>query len=259
MDEKIPPNLRLLKILDVFSLRSTPATVGEITSQIGWPKQSVYRLIHTLVDEGYIEQHGRHYMPAKKLATMANGLLQFVPLLQSRNQILQQLSILSGETVNFVMPAHDGMDYIDRVDTNWPFRIQLPIGSRVPFHCTASGKTYLAHIRKNLRLNLLSSLALKAHTTKTCTCPQKLESELRQVRKNGYAIDDEELFDNMFAIAVPVFDNKGHYYAAVAIHGPKQRFSTEQALTMAHDMSHAAKRISALTFGDDRGDNDPAQ
>ncbi len=256
MNEKTPPNLRLLKILDAFAVRSAPATVGEITSQIGWPKQSIYRLIHTLVDEGYIEQHGRHYMPSKKLATMANGLLQFVPPLQSRNQILQQLSILSGETVNFVMPAHDGMDYIDRVDTNWPFRIQLPIGSRVPFHCTASGKTYLAHIRKTQRLKLLDNLALKTHTTKTCTCPQRLESQLRQVRKNGYAIDDEELFDNMFAIAVPVLDNSGRYYAAVAIHGPKQRFSTKQALTMIDDMSRAATRISALTFGDDRGDSD---
>ncbi len=256
MDKKTPPNLRLLEILDAFAKAASPATVGEITSQIGWPKQSIYRLIHTLVDEGYLEQHGRRYMPSKKLAAMANGILQFMPPLQSRNQILRQLSILSGETVNFVMPAHDGMDYIDRVDTNWPFQIQLPIGSCVPFHCTASGKTYLAHIRKTQRLNLLDSLTLKAHTAKTCICPNMLEDQLRHVRKNGYAIDDEELFDNMFAIAVPVLDNNGRYYAALAIHGPKQRFSMQQALALTDDMINAAKRISALTFGDDRGDND---
>ena len=253
---KTPPNLRMLTILDVIGSSGQHVSVQDLVDHLGWPKQSLHRLVQSLVETGYLERQGRRYKPARQLTQLASGIMQFAPDLNARRQILTRLSADSGETVNFVMPMEDGMTYVDRVDTNWPFRILLPVGTSVPFHCTASGKTFLAHLRSDQRQKMLKSLTLEEHTPNTHTDIEGLSHELNEIRRQGFAMDDEEFFDNMFAIAVPVFDHRKRYYAALATHGPKQRFSKKQALALVDQLKNYAAQITALTFGsDDRINN----
>ena len=89
------------------------------------------------------------------------------------------------------------MRYIDRVETGWAFRIQLPIGTLVPFHCTASGKTYIASMPPRERRKFVSALTLDRHTNRTHTDPQALLDEVAEIARQGYAIDDEEMMDGM--------------------------------------------------------------
>ena len=100
------------------------------------------------------------------------------------------------------------MNYIDRVETDWAFRIQLPIGTNVPFHCTASGKCFLASLAPKKRTTMIEAMDLTAHTKRTHVKKETLLSELKQVSKQGYALDQEEFMDGMVAIAVPVKDNR---------------------------------------------------
>jgi len=255
---KTPPNLRMLSIISLLATQGQPMSIQEMINHLGWPKQSLHRLVQSLVDNRYLERQGRRYSPSKQLSNMANGILHFAPNLHARHRILTQLSADSGETVNFVMPMEDGMTYVDRVDTNWPFRILLPIGSSVPFHCTASGKTYLASIRGDQRRRFLAGLTLDQHTENTHTSTATLETELKVIRRQGYALDDEEFFDNMYAIAVPVFDLQGRFHAALATHGPKQRFNKDQAMALVDRLKDYSAQITALTFAsptqDDRRD-----
>jgi DNA-binding IclR family transcriptional regulator len=252
---KTPPNLRMLAIISLIAKHGQPMGIQEMISALGWPKQSLHRLVQSLVDTGYLERQGRRYAPSKQLLSLANGILHFAPDLHARHQILTQLSADSGETVNFVMPMEDGMTYVDRVDTNWPFRILLPIGSSVPFHCTASGKTYLASMRSDQRRRFLAGLTLDQHTDNTHTNIATLEKELKVIRRQGYALDDEEFFENMFAIAVPVFDPQGRFHAALATHGPKLRFNRDQALGLVDRLKDYAAQITALTFDAPSRDN----
>ena len=245
---KTPPNLRMLSIISLLATQGQPMSIQEMINHLGWPKQSLHRLVQSLVDNRYLERQGRRYSPSKQLSNMANGILHFAPNLHARHRILTQLSADSGETVNFVMPMEDGMTYVDRVDTNWPFRILLPIGSSVPFHCTASGKTYLASIRGDQRRRFLAGLTLDQHTENTHTSTATLETELKVIRRQGYALDDEEFFDNMYAIAVPVFDLQGRFHAALATHGPKQRFNKDQAMALVDRLKDYSAQITALTF-----------
>jgi len=257
---KTPPNLRMLSIISLLATQGQPMSIQEMINHLGWPKQSLHRLVQSLVDNRYLERQGRRYSPSKQLSNMANGILHFAPNLHARHRILTQLSADSGETVNFVMPMEDGMTYVDRVDTNWPFRILLPIGSSVPFHCTASGKTYLASIRGDQRRRFMAGLTLDQHTENTHTSTATLETELKVIRRQGYALDDEEFFDNMYAIAVPVFDLQGRFHAALATHGPKQRFNKDQAMALVDRLKDYSAQITALTFAsptqDDRRDAD---
>jgi DNA-binding IclR family transcriptional regulator len=138
------------------------------------------------------------------------------------------------------------MIYADRVETNWPFRILLPIGTHVPFHCTASGKTYLASLPTVQRRKFLSSLDLQSYTAATLNEITKLQTELEQISKQGFALDLEEFHDDMVAIAVPVYDTQQRFFAAIGIHGPKQRFNREDALARLPLLLDSAKQVTAI-------------
>ena len=248
MNDQVPPNLRAIRILEVLSELNNAPTPTELNARLGWPKQTVHRLCQTLIAAGILEKHDRRLYPGQRANRLATGLANRAAGRIGCHQLLCQVAAESGETVNFVRPEPRGMNYVDRVETNWAFRVALPIGTHVPFHCTASGKLYMASLPSARRRALLASLDLTPLTPNTFTNPAKLADELTSIRRNGYSLDREEFHDAMVAIAVPVTDDKGQFYAALAIHGPMQRFSIDDALARRDSLAGYARRISALLF-----------
>ena len=157
--EKIPTSLRTLRILEVIAQSETALTPTEINARLGLPKQTAHRLCARLVAEGYIAYvpGGKRLRPARRLRVLAGGLMSASQVHIARHQILEDVARQVGETVNFVVPEERGMSYLDRVETDWAFRVQLPIGTHVPFHCTASGKTYLASLPPERRARVVSA------------------------------------------------------------------------------------------------------
>ncbi|MEM8750994.1 MAG: IclR family transcriptional regulator [Pseudomonadota bacterium] len=246
---RVPTNLRMLLILETLALADKPLTPTEINKSIGLPKQSIHRLCQTLMDEGFLvrDMEGKRLKPAQRLMTIARGLFSSRHLNVARRQVLLAISEATGETVNFAVPEAEGMTYLDRVETDWIFRIELPIGSRVPFYCTASGKCYLASLSNAELERVFKTLRLTARTENTLTTREALVTELNQVREQGYAIDNEELFSGMIALAVPVTDRNGRYFASVAFHGPTQRLNHEKLLEHISTMRESAKKLSSVS------------
>jgi DNA-binding IclR family transcriptional regulator len=179
---------------------------------------------------------------------MASGIMATGHGLIARHQILARLAEETGETVNLVVAQEQGMFYIDRVETNWPMRVQLPIGTHVPFHCTASGKVFLSSLSRPRRERLLASLDLERLTPNTITSQSVLLEEVSQVRARDYAIDDEEFVEGMAAVAVPVCAPGGAFFAAVAVHGPTRRFSAAAAAAAKDLLKAAAARLETVLF-----------
>ena len=226
-ESRIPTNLRTLLILEVIGRSDDAMTATEINDEIGLPKQSVHRLVATLEKEGFLnrEPGGKRYRPSRRLRLMGAGLLHASRFHITRHQVLQTVASKVQEAVNYVVPEETGMNYLDRIETNWPFRVQLPVGTNVPFHCTASGKCFMASLSKAARYRFVLGLNLEKWTDKTFINSEELLIELEKIAKQGYAIDDEEFMDGMRAISVPVTDNTGRFVAALAFHGPSQRLS----------------------------------
>ena len=249
--DRIPTNLRTLLMLETLSKAGKAITATEFNQGLDLPKQTLHRLVTTLEREGYIirDPGGKQFRPSRKLRGIATGLLNASFSHIVRHQILQRVAQATGETVNFVVPETDGMQYQDRVETNWAFRIQLPVGSSVPFHCTASGKVFLASLRKKDRMALVQSLNLDQFTQNTRTTPDALLREVDFCRKNGFATDDQEFMDGMVAIAVPVVDGDGQFVGALATHGPVQRMNLDQAKNRRHDLWTGAEQLQDALFG----------
>jgi len=228
-ENRVPTNLRTLLILEVIGRSDRAMTPTEINDQIGLPKQTVHRLVATLEKEGFLtkEVDGKHYRPTRRLRLLGAGLLHASRFHITRHQVLQDVATQVKEAVNFVVPEETGMHYLDRIDTDWPFRIQLPVGTNVPYHCTASGKTFMASLSKSARVKFVAGLQLEKCTNNTHVTPETLLADVAICAKRGYALDVEEFMDGMLAIAVPVTDSFGRFVASLAFHGPSQRLSIE--------------------------------
>lgn len=250
MEERIPTNLRTLLILEVIGQSDRPLSPTEINHEIGLPKQTIHRLCTKLEQEGFLarDTDGKKLRPTRRARLMASGILHSSRDHIARHQVMQRVAEDVGETVNFVVPDSGGMIYIDRIETDWPFRVQLPVGTHVPFHCTASGKTFLASLSPKARLAMVRSLRLQSLTANTLSTAETLMVELKQVAKQGYATDREEFVEGMVAIAVPILDERGRYSASLAFHGPAQRLTIDDAISRKKILLEAAQRMREVLF-----------
>ena len=242
---RIPTGMRNLLIIEALSRASGPVTPAELNRDIGLPRQTFHRLCSTLVEEGILirEPDGRRLRPGRRLRSIGTGILNLSFSHVARRQILERVAESVGETVNFVVPGESGMRYMERVETDWPVRVQLPVGTEVPFHCTASGKTFLSSIPLKQRRSLVQTLDLKQFTPNTHTDHDALIADTERIAERGYALDEEEFIEGMNAIAVPVTDAQGQYVASLAFHGPMQRLSIETAIANVGEIRDGAMAL----------------
>ena len=189
----------------------------QLSAALGLPKPTIHRLLQTAEAEGFLQRDldGRSYGPGLRLRQIAVHTMSSERLRTGRLAILKAVAEEIGETCNLATPDREGMTYLDRVETKWPLRIQLPIGTQVPFHCTASGKMYLSTLRDSTLEAVLNSRSLEGLTEKTIITSDALRAELAETRKRGYSQDDEEFMLGMTAVAVPVIDSTGRLMATL--------------------------------------------
>jgi DNA-binding IclR family transcriptional regulator len=246
--DTIPTNLRLLMVLEEVARAGLPVTPTEVNAALDLPKPTIHRLFATLEEEGFLQRDldGRTYSPGPRLRTLAGGVLSSLRIRTARQAILKRLSREIGETCNIALPDRDAMIYIERVETEWPLRIQLPEGTRVPFHCTASGKMYLSSLARAHLQRYLGAAELTACTPNSITDPEGLKQEIATIRAQGYAQDREEFMRDMVALAVPIPDPHGRLMATLSFHAPTQRFDEGKSLHFLDALRSAATDLSLL-------------
>jgi len=132
------------------------------------------------------------------------------------------------------------------VETTLPLRLSLKPGTRVPLHCTASGKLFLSQMPPKQVHRLLGKEPLKRYTDKTITDPDVLEEELKKTRSTMVGTYDSEYFSDSVSIAVPIEDPSGRMRAAVAVHAPSSRMTIESCMEHLPTLRRAARAIAAV-------------
>lgn len=246
--ETIPTNLRLLLILEDVAKIGTPVTPSEVNERIGLPKPTIHRLFATLESEGFLQREvdGRSYTVGRRLQSMSLNALSSMWVHTARTTVLTRLATEIGETCNISVPDRDAMIYLDRVETSWPLRIQLPVGTRVPLHCTASGKMYLSTLTPAHLNRYLSSALLEARTANTLVDKEILLQELNRTKERGFSQDAEEFMAGMIALAVPVLNQDGRLVSTLSFHAPVQRLSLNDAYTHLESLNGAAHELMEL-------------
>lgn len=221
---------RSMDILRTIAASDRPLVVSDICATLGLPKPTAHRLCQKLESELYLtrEPGGRHFTPGPKLVRLGFDLMRW-GVTSERQAILEAAVGRLGETCNFTTISGNKIVYLHRVEAGWPLRVHLEPGSRVPLHCTASGKLLLAVMEPARRHRMLELIELTPDTPNSITDARRLERELEATARRGYSLDREEFMVGLSAIAVPVRDRRNAVQAALACHGPTSRFSLDDA------------------------------
>lgn len=243
--------LRPLQLLDTLAQQHSGMSLSALADKLDVPKASVMRLLHALEGQAYVmrEPGSTVFTLGPRALSLGLRSLQAASVAHRYRPLLSALVQRLGETCNLTTREGEQVLYIDRVETSEPLRMTLPPGSRVPLHCTASGKLFLSQMPPDQCVSLIQGLQRERKTAHTLTDPGALIAEIERIRKRGIGTDNEEFINGMVAIAVPVRNAQGQCVAAVACHTPTARLSLSELLAHAPMIERTAKRVAELLLG----------
>ena len=238
--------LKAFGVLELVARADGPLSLDDLTQLCGLPKPSVYRILGTLQRGGLVQREpaAKRYCIGARLSKLALEVMMRSPQRARRHAILQQLVTEIGETCNLTMLDGNEVLYLDRVETTSPVRVHLAAGSRVPLHCTASGKLFLSQLTDNQVATLLGRGPYRRFTENTIVDPEALQKALRRIRSEGMGTDVGEFLEGSVALSVPVTDAQGRVCATVAVHGPAPRVTLRSAMEFLPALRRAATSMA---------------
>lgn len=236
---------KAVKILEILAEAGTPMPLREISRHTGLPKSTLHGIISTLRQTGLVEQSaedgcyglGLHLF---ELGCAASGSRDITAI---SRPFLQSLASRAGETA--FLAALDGTDalLLEVTEAPNPLRVVLGPGTRLPLHCTAQGKVFLAWNESLLRkVGRTEPIAYTPHTHIT---PEQLQADAVATRERGYAIEDGEHRIGLRAIAAPIPDASGTVRYAIGVVGMFRRVQSEEFSSAAHLTLEASRAIAA--------------
>lgn len=242
------PALRLFALLELIAAQDAFVSLPSLVEETGLPKPTVHRMVQQLEGARLLirQADGRQYGTGARLRRFAESLLLNSTQHGARHAILATLVAELGESCNVTALSGDEVVYLDRVETTEPLRFYLHPGSRVPAHCSASGKMILSQMTRQQRHRLLAHAPLQRHTPRTVVELDALEEELDAVRGAGYAVDNEEFLDGLVCVAVLVPSGSRRSNVCVAVQAPALRLQPEAAADLLPALQRAATAIGDI-------------
>lgn len=239
------PTMRLFSLLEMIAAKDQLVSLQGLVEETGLPKPTMHRMLQQLEAAGLLirQADGRHYGTGVRLRRLAENLLLNATHHGARHAVLRNLVDELGESCNITTLSGNEIVYLDRVETPEPLRFYLRPGSRVPVHCSASGKMILSQMSPAQRRKLLAHAPLQRYTAKTATDLDTLEEEFGRIRRDGFAVDDEEFLPGLVCVAVLVPNESGRSNLCVAAQAPVMRLTPDKALGLLPALQRAAEAI----------------
>lgn len=214
----------MTRVLTALYMNEGHAVIRDLADECSIPKSTLHRILQALKDEGWAYQaEDGGYRIGLRFLVMASQSRLKMELVCQLEPMMKQLSERTRQTVVLSVLDQGQSVCLHTLESNRRIRINSQIGARGPLHAGASGKVLLAFGPEELRREILGG-PLEKFTPFTLSEPCQLESELKTIRKKGYAISIEELDPGAAAIAVPLLDMQGDLIAGVSIAGPRFDF-----------------------------------
>jgi DNA-binding IclR family transcriptional regulator len=237
---------KAFRLMQAIAASDEPQPLAELADLIGMPKPTVHRLLAQLEDVGIVGRDltGKGYTVGATWSKLAIDALTVRARQPGVRSIMRRLVDQVQESCNLSVLQDHELLYLERVECDWPLRMQLHAGSRVPIYCTASGKLLLANMSATTRRQLLAGIRIKKHTSNTIVDPELLEKEFETIRASGIAINREEYHLGLIGVSVPIRRADQTIVATLSIHAPSFRMSVETALSYVPLLVKSAAEIA---------------
>lgn len=239
---------RGLIVIQAFTQQAPQMTISQLSIKTGLSRAAVRRCLYTLTKLGFAgAEDGSRYSLRPRMLTLSHTYTASNTLSSAAQPILERMSATLRES--FSVATLDGEDivYIARTSVSRVMSVDLHIGSRLPAYCTSMGRILLAYLPSEQLESYLAKVELIPYTTRTVNTIEKLRLHLRNIRRNGYSICDQEYEVGLRSLAVPVFSPSGRAVATINLSGNAQRMSVMDMQTrfLPH-LRNAASELSVF-------------
>lgn len=237
---------RALQLVEVFARSREPFSITDMARKLDLAPSTVHRLVQTLMTLGYVVQYAesKRYGPGRGIAEITRSMLLKYEFTEFSRPHLEALSHASGETASLAGVYGGSVIYLDQVEPQNVVRVSNGVGTLAPLHCTALGKIFLEDFSPETFDGLLEHTGLPKRTERTITSRKLLERELKRVRAQGYAVDDEEYALGARCVAVGLRGSSGAVVAAVGLSGPSSRLTMDRVPEIAALVRETAENLA---------------
>lgn len=215
---------RGLAVLETFTQNTPQMTISQISGKTGLSRAAVRRCLYTLSKLGFVgAEDGQRYSLRPKMLSLSHTYTVSNTLSSAAQPILERLSQKLNESFSVATLDGDEIVYIARTQVHRVMSVDLHIGSRLPAFCTSMGRVLIASQPPDEVERYLARVQLKQYTPRTVNSVDKLKLLLRNVRRNGYAVCDQEYEIGLRSMAVPVYAPSGKVIATVNLSGHAPR------------------------------------
>lgn len=242
----VPAVDRAAQILRVLASSDTALGVSELSRQLGLNKSTTFDILTTLCHHHLVERNdsAKTYRLGYALTELGHHVRDQIDLRAVAHQHLMELAHELEETV-FLGTFHDGyVTIVDKEEAPHDLKITSPLGRRVHYSAAAYGKVFLSAMSEGEATKLMRDNPPRAYTVKSITKPSAYRAALVQVRKQGYALDDEEYLAGVRAAAAPINDAQGQVVGALCVVGFSTRLPHDKLIRVAKQARDAAEKIS---------------
>jgi IclR family pca regulon transcriptional regulator len=208
---------RGLTLLEGFTRERPRLKLQELTQSSRLPKTTVLRLLRTLVSLNYVRFDAlkREYCLGPRVMSLGYATLAGLDLREIARPYLEELSRVSGQNVNLGILDRTEMVYVERVTRKQLITTDHTVGSRVNLYSTAIGRAVLAYLDAGEREQMVRRLFAAEGAKRIGMRREAFLELLQEVRRNGYAVNNEEYIPGIRAIGAPIFNAGGKADAAV--------------------------------------------
>lgn len=236
---------RAMQVLDCFDDEHPERGVSEIAQLVGLHKATAHRIIVSLMNGGFLEKapDGERYRLGLRLAELGMAAIRSLDFRREAIPHMKALVDRFEETCDLSVFDRGEVFYVEVLQGKHVLTIAAKVGQRLPPHCTASGKTFLAYMPEAEVRNILKE-PLHRYTERTITSAEEVMAQLPEVRARGYGYDDEEYELGIRAVAAPIFNREGRVIAVVSMPGPTSRMDPAHVQQIAEELRSATRAIS---------------
>ncbi|RBI59515.1 IclR family transcriptional regulator [halophilic archaeon] len=218
------------KILATIQRQSEP-TFGDLCGDLDVSKGTVHTYLSTLEEEGFITKSGDHYCLGFRFVTMGETVRNETELYRAGQVEVDKLAEQTSEYVHLTV-TYCGKEvtiYESRGDNAVAMDYHLQMREAPQYlHCTSTGKAMLGHFDEERVHDIIDEQGLIEQTENTISDPDRLFRELKRIREQGYAVNDEEELRGMRSIGAPIRGVDGDVCGAVSVTAPTSRLSGER-------------------------------
>lgn len=235
-------------IINYLADQEGSRSLSQISSALGYPVSTTYRLAASLKAERFVEQDPltKKYGIGLRLFEIGLSNNYYKLLAKRAGPVLQEVAEKTGESANLAVLAEGQIVYIAQRHSRQIMKTFVQLGKRSPVHCTGVGKVLISELPQEEVERIVEKNGLEKHTSNTITTLAKLLKELEKVREQQFAIDKEEREEGVFCIAAPVYGSKKKIIAAISISGPTGRINGKKIADLASLLQESAHKLSKM-------------